>query len=326
LLGKKYGRATALGIIAARQAIRYAGLKKVDDASLYVGTTMGEAYNGVAVSKGKARQFPINTTSSGISSHLSILGQNMTIPTACAAGNYAIGFAADQIRAGRSDVAVAGGTDAFSRIAFIGFSRLQVMSPDLCRPFDRYRRGLIVSEGSGFLVLEEESRARGRSAKILAEVRGYGLSCDGFHIAAPHPSGTGAVLAMRRAMQSARVSTSDVDYISAHGTGTIANDRIESRAIHAVFQRKATRIPVSSVKALLGHSMGAASAIEAVLCCLMLKKKVILPTWNYQERDPECDLDYVPNEPRHCKSLKLVLSNSFAFGGNNACLALGTYN
>ncbi len=332
-------RATELAFYAAQQALTDADIIPDDhrEMAVCVGTTMGEAYNGVNsrdvwVPVGRRRPASnsffgvrMNHLAWEVAQRLGAEGPNLTIPTACAAGNYAIGYGARLITSGKIRLAVAGGADAFSRIAFMGFARLQAMSPDVCRPFDRNRQGLLVGEGSAFLVLEDEERARRRNARIYAEILGCGLSCDGFHITSPHPRGLGAALAIKRVLKEASLGNDDVDYISAHGTGTQANDRIETIAVKRVFGARASRIPISSIKALLGHAMGAASAIEAVLSCLTILHRTVPPTWNYTEPDPDCDLDYVPNQPRKLRAVDVVLSNSFAFGGNNACLAVGRY-
>jgi 3-oxoacyl-[acyl-carrier-protein] synthase II len=298
---------------------------------------MSEAFNGVnsrftSVQVNGKRPKPnvfshvvMNRIAHYLAKQFRMEGHAVTIPTACAAGNYAIAHGRDLIMRGKARLVLAGGTDAFSRIAFIGFARLQAMSRDVCRPFDRNRQGLLVSEGSAFLILEDAEHARMRGAQVYAEILGYGLSCDGYHIAAPHPRGIGAAIAMRHALQQARLAKDDVDYINAHGTGTLANDRMETAAIKRVFGKCAADIPVSSIKAVLGHAMGAASAIEAVASCLAIVHKTLPPTWHYEESDPTCDLDYVPNRPRRVRRLNVILSNSFAFGGNNACLAIGRY-
>jgi 3-oxoacyl-[acyl-carrier-protein] synthase II len=337
--GNGEGRATALAYDSAQQAIDDAGLpgRLVSRMAVCVGTTMSEAFNGVnsrftSVQVNGRHPRP-NTFSSIVMNHiahhlakqLEMEGQAVTIPTACAAGNYAIAYGRDLIVRGKARLVLVGGTDAFSRIAFIGFARLQAMSPDVCRPFDRNRQGLLLSEGSAFLILEDAEHARMRGAQIYAEILGCGLSCDGYHIAAPHPRGVGAAIAMQRALQQARLATDDVDYINAHGTGTLANDRMETAAIKRVFGKDAAHIPISSIKAVLGHAMGAASAIEAVASCLAILHKTLPPTWHYEEPDSTCDLDYVPHRPRRMRRLNVILSNSFAFGGNNACLAIGRY-
>jgi 3-oxoacyl-[acyl-carrier-protein] synthase II len=267
---------------------------------------------------------PPSVLSERVASYFQLCGPNLTIPTACAAGNYALGWAFEQIQSGAADVMLAGGADAFSRLAFIGFSRLHALSPDVCRPFDRNRQGLLLSEGAGVLVLESEAHARKRRARIYAEMLGYGLSADAHHITSPHPEGAGAALAMKRALQRAQRTPDEVDYINAHGTGTPHNDKAETLAIKGLFGKRAYQIPISSIKALTGHAMGAASAIEAIACVLSLHHGILPPTWNYQEPDPECDLDYVPNAPREAQP-HVVLNNSYGFGGNNACVVFGEW-
>jgi 3-oxoacyl-[acyl-carrier-protein] synthase II len=265
---------------------------------------------------------PCSVIAQHVGAAFELAGPCATIPTACAAGNYAIAHAVELLRAGRADVAVAGGTDAFSRSAFTGFSRLHAMSPDMCRPFDRNRRGLLLGEGAGVLVLETLAGARRRGARVLAEVLGYGLSCDAYHITGPHPEGQGASAAMSEALANADIGPEDVSYINAHGTGTAHNDRIETLAIKKVFGARAHEIPVSSIKALTGHVMGGASAIEAIACVLAIQTGTIPPTWNYETPDPDCDLDYVPNAPR-AADVRVAVNNSYAFGGNNASVILG---
>jgi 3-oxoacyl-[acyl-carrier-protein] synthase II len=224
------------------------------------------------------------------------------------------------IRQGEADVIVAGGADSFWKGTLAGFSRLHAVAPQMCQPFDRDRKGMMVSEGAGVVVLEEREQARRRGATIYAVVLGSGMSCDAFHPTAPDPAGLAN--AMRLALEDAHLAPSDVHYINAHGTGTAANDAAETEAIKAVFGQRAYQIPVSSIKSMIGHTMGAASAIETVACCLALAHEFLPPTINYQERDPACDLDYVPNAAR-VQRIDRLMNNSFAFGGNNACLVLG---
>jgi 3-oxoacyl-[acyl-carrier-protein] synthase II len=243
------------------------------------------------------------------------------IPTACAAGNYAIGYGFDMIRIGRADMILAGGADPFSRITYMGFARLGAIAPDRCQPFDRNRQGMVPGEGAAILVLEALDAARARDAKIYAEVLGYGVSCDSHHMTAAHPQGDGAMRAMAEAIRESSVALQDIDYISAHGTGTPTNDRVESLAVRRLFGVYADRIPMSSIKSMLGHTMGAASAIEAAACALALDTGVVPPTINYEEQDPECDLDYVPNQARQVNP-RVVLNNAYAFGGNNASLCM----
>ena len=248
----------------------------------------------------------------------------MMIPNACAAGNFAIGHAFDLLRTGRADFMVAGGADAFSRIPYLGFARLGAIAPEKCQPFDKNRKGMVPAEGAGMVTLETLNRAQARGAKIYAEILGFGASCDAHHMTAAHPQGEGGVRAMVAAMQEAGVGTGDIGYISAHGTGTPTNDRIESIAAHALFGARAPLVPMSSIKSMLGHTMGAASAIEAIACALAVQTGWIPPTINHEEPDPDCGLDIVPNVCRKVDP-RVVLNNSYAFGGNNACLCVGRY-
>jgi 3-oxoacyl-[acyl-carrier-protein] synthase II len=340
--GAGYDRATALALAAARDALGMAGLddpgsEALELAALSIGTTMGETnfldkLRAPTAANGGTRPAPpwrevLTHSASSITEilarELGIGGPKVSLPAACSAGNYAIGFALDLIRQGEVDVALAGGAEAFSESAFAGFSRLGALSPDLCRPFDLKRQGLLVGEGAGMLLLESEERARGRGAVVLAEVLGYGLSCDAYHITGPHPDGAGAQACMETALKDARVGRDAVGYISCHGTGTRHNDAIESKAIRSTFGAGARSIPASSIKALTGHLMGAASAVEAISCVLALREGVLPPTWNLEEQDPECDLDVIPNQPRE-KKVRVAINNSYAFGGNNACVAFGS--
>ena len=212
---------------------------------------------------------------------------------------------------------LAGGGERIPITEFTHFHNLRALTPEKCRPFDKNRQGLIIGEGAAILVLETLERAQKRGAFIYGEIKGYALSCDGFHMTAPHPDGDGAVSAMTGALAMARTNPDQVDYISAHGTGTTLNDVMETKAVKRVFGDR--RIPVSSIKSMIGHTMGAASAIESAVCCLTLKEKAIPPTINYQTPDPNCDLDVVPNEARTLEA-KNILNNSFAFGGNNVTI------
>jgi 3-oxoacyl-[acyl-carrier-protein] synthase II len=328
-----FGRATQFAIAASKMALEDAGLLSngfdSESFGVTIGTTMGEPqiieeigprWSGLTISNlpsEKLQECLCQAISVNVGHELGLIGPNVMIPAACAAGNYAIGYGFDTIQAGDADRMLVGGTDAFSRIAFLGFSRLLIMAPERCQPFDRRRKGLLVGEGAAMLVLEDLASAKKRGARIYAQVLGYGLSCDAHHIAAPHPFGEGATRAMARALQSSCISSHQVDYINAHGTGTPQNDRIETLAIKKVFGERAYRIPISSIKALLGHSMGAASAIEAAACALALEQGIVPPTWNLEEPDPDCDLDYVPNEPRE-RQVGIVINNAYGFGGNNA--------
>ncbi len=258
-------------------------------------------------------------------------GPTQSIVSACAAGAQAIGEACYMIREGRSDAMVAGGCD--SQLNFVGFTGF-VLITALCekystpqsasRPFDRKRSGFVMSEGAGALVLEELEHARARGAPILGEVLGYGSSADAYRITDPHPRGRGAAIAMRAALDDAGLGPEDIDYINAHGTSTQANDVTETRAIEEVFGERAAQLPVSSNKSMLGHTIGAAGAIECILTLMGIERSVLLPTINYEHPDPKCRLDYVPNEARPCEHRR-ALSNSFGFGGQNACLIVGGF-
>jgi len=248
----------------------------------------------------------------------------LAIPTACAAGNYAIGYACDMIRLGVIDTAIAGGSDPFSGIAFTGFNRLLATTSDVCRPFDLNRNGMAVAEGSGMLILESLEHARQRNAPIYAEILGYGLGCDAFKMTIPDPEGSGGIRALRNALKHAEIQPDEVDYICAHGTGTGENDKSETLIAKEVFGKRACNTPMSSLKSMIGHTMGAASAIEAAACVLMMKNNTILPTINYKDPDPLCDLDYVPNEAREAE-LHTVASNAYAFAGNCSAIILRKY-
>ena len=244
----------------------------------------------------------------------------MTIPTACSAGNYAIGYAYDSISLGDTDFMLCGGADSICRKTFAGFYRLGTIAPEVCQPFDKNRKGILTGEGAGILLLESLDSALARGAQIYAEVLGYGLTCDADHMVAPNRSSIARCI--RLAHRNAGISASDVDYICAHGTGTVANDITESGAISEVFGSR--KPPVSSIKSMIGHTMGAASALASIACAVGLKDGFIPPTVNHRETDPNCDLDCVPNQSR-AADLRIVQNNGFAFGGNNAITVYSRY-
>ena len=331
-------RASQLAFAAAKLALKDANLSRSEIASMQagacIGTTMGSvqtvekidemivAERQHELSESLVRQVSTHSTPSSIGREFSLLGPNLMFSTACAAGNYAIGYGLDLIRLGRADLILAGGAEPLSKVAYTGFNQFSAIAPEKCRPFDKSRKGMIVAEGAGLVVLESLENALKRKAEIYAEVLGYGLSCDAFHMTR---SSTGGIVAcMQKAMQETGVTAEQVDYISAHGTGTLTNDRNESAAIKEVFGHHYLKIPVSSIKSMLGHTMGAASAIEAVACALAVKNDMIPPTINYETPDPECDIDCVPNQSRK-HTVTIALNNSYAFGGNNACLVLKKY-
>jgi 3-oxoacyl-[acyl-carrier-protein] synthase II len=258
-------------------------------------------------------------------------GYNNTVITACAAGTQAIGDAMDLVRSGRVDVAITGGTEsALSQLGLAGFAVIRALSTrndppqKASSPFDAKRDGFVASEGAGILVVENLEHAKARGARILAEVAGYGACSDAYHVVAPADDGNGAVRAMSEALRDAHVEAADVDYINAHGTSTELNDKSETLAIKKVFGEDAYKVPISATKSMVGHSFGAAGAIESVAAIQAIQTGWVHPTINYEDPDPDCDLDYVPNEKRQVEPA-VVLSNSFGFGGQNACLVFKRY-
>lgn len=246
-------------------------------------------------------------------------GPRATVMTACSSSAVAIGQAADLIALGQADVALAGGAEGLCRLTFAGFCALRATSPEPCRPFDAERKGLNLGEGAAVLVLEAEEHARARGARIYARLAGQGATADAYHMTAPHPQGEGAARAMRAALADAGLPPEAIGYINAHGTATPHNDAAETQAIKAVFGELAPRIPVSSIKSMVGHTLGAAGAIEAVASVLSLHEGFLPPTVNHRQAEPGFDLDYIPGEARAAR-VDAVLSSSFAFGGNNAVL------
>lgn len=322
------GRAALLAAAAGRQALAQAGLQG-QNVALAIGTTMGEscwleAWDPADVSAGSVpaeelvRSGP-DQVGRDVADELLLAGPTTVLAGACAAGNYALGHALDLVRLGRAETVLAGGTDAFSRVAFTGFARLGGLAAEACRPFSVDRDGLVLGEGAAMLVVESESAAAARGAEPLAELAGIGLSGDAFHIVSPDPHGSGAARATAAALDDAGVEAEEVGYISAHGTGTPANDRAEVAAARTVFGPNGP--PMSSIKALTGHGLGAASGLEAVACVLALREQIAPPTWNFTSADPECSWDVIPNEPRETE-LEVVVSNAYAFGGANASIVL----
>ncbi len=329
-------------VACARMAEKDSGLKLSAEDPRRMGVVIGSGLGGmffyekqiVAIYEhGPKKAHPMgvsrvmaNAPSGTVSIELGLKGPILTVATACASGNHAIGQACDMIRHDRADVIFAGGTEApLVPYTFAAFDNLCVMSrrndspQEASRPFDKQRDGLVMGEGAGMVVLEELDRALKRNAPIYAEVVGYGLAAGGAHMVMPLASGEDAAQAMRLALADARIQPQEVDYINAHGTSTVANDRAETLAIKDVFKEHARKVPVSSTKSMIGHAIGAAGAIEAVVCCLAIKNNMVPPTINYQDPDPQCDLDHVAGKAR-AQKVDTVLSNSFGFGSNNATL------
>lgn len=334
---EEIGRSSQLAIAAARLAISDGSLDldAIDPyrAGVCVGTTSGEPHfierfddhyiRGDLAQVGPEfiTRYPCHVVPGHVAGELGFAGEAMMIPTACAAGNYAIAHAFDLLRSRRADIMLAGGSDSFSRITYTGFARLGAIAPELCQPFDRNRKGMIPGEGAAMLLLERKEHAVARGARIYCRISGYGLSCDAHHMTAAHPDGEGAVRAMQTALRNSDLAPSDVDYINAHGTGTPTNDRLETIAVKKTFGDLAGKIPISSIKSMLGHTMGAASAIEAAACALAITCGKVPPTMHLQTQDPECDLDYVPNAARTHK-VRVAMNNAYAFGGTNSSLIL----
>lgn len=339
---RRHDRFTLFAMEAARQAIADAGLRFEDEDREAAGVLIGTGIGGVLTllenydlirQSGPRRVSPFmipmmmpNAASAAIAIAYGLRGPNLCVSSACATGAHAIGEAAQVIRRGDAAVMICGGSEAaIHPLSIAGFANMGALSTRnddparASRPFDAGRDGFVLGEGAGVIVLESLEHARARGARIYCELAGYGASCDAFHIAAPEESGEGAALAMRRALADAGLPPEAVDYINAHGTGTPLNDRIETRAIRAVFGPHADLLAVSSTKSMIGHLMGAAGAVEAIACIKSLETGWVHPTINYETPDPECDLDYVPNQARRLEP-RIILSNSFGFGGHNGCL------
>jgi 3-oxoacyl-[acyl-carrier-protein] synthase II len=340
-------RFTQFGAAAALMAWRDAGLDRDeidrDAAGVFVGSGIGgirtiEEQYSLLLEKGPRRVSPFlvpaliaNMAAGYISILLLLRGPNSTAATACASSNHAVGDAYRVIQRGEAEIMVAGGAEAaISEIAFAGFCSARALSTrndepaQASRPFDRKRDGFVMGEGAGIVILESLDHALKRGAHIYAELAGYGMSADAYHITAPDPEGAGAVLSMQRALESAGLAPEAVDYINAHGTSTEYNDRIETLAIKKTFGRHASSLAVSSTKSMTGHLLGAAGAVELIATLLCIEHQTVHPTINYEFPDPDCDLDYVPNRARAMK-IDVALNNSFGFGGTNATLVVKRY-
>ncbi|ODA38925.1 beta-ketoacyl-ACP synthase II [Desulfosporosinus sp. BG] len=337
-------RFAQFAIAAAKMALSDSGLDLEKVNKERAGAVMGCGIGGVItfeeqkevlMNKGSGRISPFfvpmlisNMAAGHLSIEFGLQGSSMTVATACASATNAIGEALRMIQRGEADVVFCGGTEApITKLAFAGFCAMKAMSTEkdnpeqACRPFDKRRSGFVMGEGAGVLILESLEHAKARGARIYAELAGYGSSSDAYHITTPVPGGAGAARAMRLALEDAKVSAEDVDYINAHGTGTGPNDATETAAIKTVFESYAAKLAISSTKSMTGHLTGAAGAIEAIICAIAIERGAIPPTINYGEPDPECDLDYVPNSARK-QELNVVMSNTFGFGGHNATIVL----
>jgi nodulation protein E len=333
-------RFAQFALIAAREAVQDAGLEWTpavcDRTAVVTGSCLGgqssedhEFSRLYRESATRAHPFTVprvmaNAAASYISMEFGVTGPTYTLSTACSSSNHAIGMAFHMVRQGMADVALTGGSEApFSLGHLMAWDAMRVVAPDTCRPFSRDRRGMILGEGSGMLVLETMDLARARGAPIYAEIVGFGMSADAHHIT--QPSVEGPVRALRAALEDGALRPEQINYVNAHGTGTTANDVTETRAVRTAFGEHANQLMVSSTKSMHGHALGAAGALEAAVTILALRHGTIPPTVNYLAPDPECDLDVVPNVARQVQ-IEAALSNSFAFGGLNAVLAFQRSN
>lgn len=345
---RRIDRFSQIAYVAAAEAVERSGLK-IDDANRYeVGTLIASAIGGIISlaaqvrvlgERGARRVDPFtipklmpNAASGFVSLKLGAAGPCLTTVSACASGADALGSALDMIRSGRATAMIAGGSEAaIEPVTVAGFEQAHALCTDsndrpekASRPFDATRSGFVTGEGAAVLILEEEEHALARGATILAELAGWGAAADAYHMTAPDPDGRGGTLAVKGALEDAGVEDDEVIYINAHGTSTPLNDAVETRIIRNVFGERAHETPISSTKSMIGHLGGAAGAIEAAVCVKTIETGIAPPTINYENPDPECDLDYIPNVAREIGS-GITLSNSFGFGGHSSCLAFTPY-
>lgn len=324
---KKLSRADQFGLIASEEAVKASGIHSYlsEEVGICLGAGAGgmfeaETYHREVLIKGKSKAsllwpFIPSYTADRVAERFGFSGPRSTISTACSSSATAVGYGADLIRSGKSKVVVCGGSEGMCELTFGGFSSLKAMDPSPCKPFDRKRAGMSLGEGAGILILEDLDEAEKRGARILAEFLGYGIGGEAYHITAPEPTGANEARIMKEALQESGLASTDVDYINAHGTGTPLNDKVETLSIKKAFGERAYSIPISSIKSSVGHCLGAAGAIEAIASTLSIVHQFIPPTVSYKEGNEDCDLDYVPGKARE-EEVNVVLSNSFAFGGN----------
>ncbi|MEK7238644.1 MAG: beta-ketoacyl-ACP synthase II [Nitrospirota bacterium] len=344
---KKMDRFIHFAFAAAKMAVEDSGLKITKDNADRIGVLVGsgigglsaiEHYHTILLEKGPKRISPffipmliINLAAGQISIYFGAKGPNSAVATACASGTHSIGDAFKIIKRGEADAMISGGTEAvITPLAVGGFSSMKALStrnnePEKAsRPFDRDRDGFVMGEGAGIMVLEDMEHALSRGAKIYAEIIGYGMTGDAYHITSPPPEGEGAARCMRASLKDANIHPEEIEYINAHGTSTKYGDELETQAIKTVFGKHAYKLAVSSTKSMTGHLLGAAGGVEGVICALSIFNKIIPPTINLENPDPECDLDYVPNKAR-AMDTNMAMSNSFGFGGTNACIIFKKY-
>jgi 3-oxoacyl-[acyl-carrier-protein] synthase II len=335
---RRMSRADRMGVAAAREAIDASGLDLSREDPTRLGVILGGGTSGLIDSEAfyelhlrgrKARPSKIlnhlpDSITDRVAQRFGLLGIKSTITTACSSSANAMGYAYDVIAAGLADVVLTGGSDVLARLTYGGFNALRSVDPEPCRPFDRERKGLSIGEAAGILVFEDEGHARRRGAPVVAEFRGYGVTSDAYHMTAPDPSGAAGGRTLRAALANAGLNVEDVDYVNAHGTATPQNDSAETAALKAALGERARKIPISSIKSMIGHCLCASGAIEAVATALTVRDGKVPPTIHYENPDPACDLDYVPNAARDVR-VDVALSNSFAFGGNSSVVVLARY-
>jgi 3-oxoacyl-[acyl-carrier-protein] synthase II len=335
---RRWSRSDQFAVLSAREAIEDAGLadayrSKPDRVGVIIGSSTGDLLRNERYVRGSvlpgsgprrlsdAWNHFYSTSVDIIAAQFGFEGLRSCIVAACASSTMAVGAALDAIRFGRADAVLAGGTDGLARLTFSGFNALRVMDPDACRPFDRGRAGMNIGEGAAVLVLEEMEAARRRGARIYAEVAGHSLTCEAFHPTSPEPDGRAIAATIARALADAKIPASDVRHVNAHGTATAHNDRAEARGIRMVFGEAGRSLPVTSVKSMVGHTLGASGGIEAAVAALTVYHGVIPPTIHHTETDPECEVEVVANEAREMP-VACTVSTSLAFGGNDAAVVL----
>jgi 3-oxoacyl-[acyl-carrier-protein] synthase II len=334
---RRWSRSEQLGVVAATEAFEDAGVLDGQLDRTRIGVLLGagtgdllrnEEYYFQLLTEGIDRTRPTwihhhfsNAPVDVLAQHFDLQGARSCVVAACSSSTIAIGQAADLILDGELDAAICGGTDALARLTFSGFNALRLMDPEPCKPFDKARQGMSIGEGAAMLVLEDMARAQARGVTIYAELAGYGLSCEAYHATAPEPEGRAIGGTITRALASAGVAADEVDHVNCHGTATPQNDRAEARGLHVVFGDRARRIPVNSIKSMVGHCLGTAGAIEAAVLALTVKRGVIPPTIHHDTTDPECDVDVVANTAREVP-VRCGVSTSLAFGGNDAALVM----
>lgn len=338
---RRMSRCDQLGLVAYHEALRDSGLAIKEENPARLGIFLGAGAGGMISAELYRRRhilrpekpprpsllvsFESSVLTDLIGAESGCTGPRSTVVTACSSSATAIGYGLDAIRSGDVDIVIAGGSESLCELTFGGFNSLRSVDVEPCRPFDKSRKGLSLGEGAGILIIEELDHALTRNATIYGELLGYALSSDAYHMTAPEPTATGAGNVMAWAIEDAGLSPDDIGYVSAHGTATRHNDVMEAKALYAVFGDRAAQLPISSMKSMIGHCLGAAGAVEGVALALTISTGLLPPTIHYETPDPDCPLDVVPNVSRQ-GDVRYGLSNSFAFGGNNTALVIGAYN